>query len=102
MSAHDNSTNNQIQPSEFKNKDLLSLDKVFKTQKWELQKNKTNWIYYTRKGDETTYFEIKISSKDQITVSAPIKNTIYQFVTTFNNYSDANAYIKQKLLDYSS
>lgn len=89
-------TINQFQDNFIKDE----LYELFKSKNWYLQKNEKS-IYYSKIGGETNYFEIKIL-KNTIMVSVPIKNSVYQYSTTFhnNNYSKAIEYIKQKFLDF--
>ena len=100
MNTNDNMLlNDPVINSEIKNKGFAILDEMFKTHGWYMQNNEFNWINYTKFGDETSCFDIKIT-KDKIIVSVPIKNSIYQFVTSFDSYYLASEYIEQKLLDY--
>lgn len=92
-------TNDAILNSEIKNKGFAILDEMFKKHGWHLQKNGLNWINYTKFGDETSFFDIKILP-DKIIVSVPIKNSSYQFVTTFTSYYDASEYIESKFFDF--
>lgn len=85
--------------SEIKNKGFVIIDEMFKEHGWHTAKNESNWIHYTKLGDETTYFDIKIAA-DRIMVSVPIKNSVYQFVSTFKSYYEASEYIEQKFFDY--
>jgi hypothetical protein len=82
-----------------KNKGFVVLDEMFKKHGWHMQKNELNWINYTKLGDETSCFGIKITP-DKIIVSVPLKNSIYQFVTTFNGYYEASEYVEHKFFDY--
>ena len=92
-------SNDPILNSEIKNKGFAILNAAFQENGWYLVKNELNWINYTKKGDETSYFDIKITN-DKIIVSVPLKNSVYQFVSTFNNYYEASEYVEQKLFDY--
>lgn len=85
--------------SEIKNKGFILLDSLFKENGWHMTKNEMEIIEYTKFGHETDYFQI-IVNKNNIHVSVPIKNSSYQFKTTFDNYFDASEYIEKKLLDY--
>lgn len=85
--------------SNIKNKGFAILDEVFKKHGWHLLKNEMNWICYTKFSDETSCFDIKIST-DKIVVSVPMKNSIYQFVTSFKGYYEASEYIEQRFYDY--
>jgi hypothetical protein len=101
MSSHYNNIilNDPILKSEIKNKGFAILDEMFKKHGWYMQKNDANWINYTKFGDETSCFDIKIAP-DRIIVSVPIKNSAYQFMTTFKGYYEASEYIEQKFFDY--
>lgn len=92
-------SNDPFLSSDIKNKGFAILDTIFKQHGWHLVKNEINWINYTKFGDESTYFDIKIPN-DKIIVSVPIKNSVYQFVTTFKSYYEASEFIEQKLYDY--
>lgn len=85
--------------SDLLNKGFALLDNLFKKHGWRLVKNELNWIHYTKFGDETSYFDIKILI-DKILVSIPVKNSPFQYNTSFKNYYDASEYIEQRLLDY--
>jgi hypothetical protein len=101
MNTNDNMLlNDPILNSDIKNKGFAILDEMFKKHGWHMQKNESNWINYTKFGDETSCFDIKISI-DKIIVSVPLKNSIYQFVTTFKSYYEASEYIEQKFFDYT-
>jgi hypothetical protein len=85
--------------SSIKNKGFLILDEIFKNNGWHLLKNENDWIIYTKTGDETNYFEIKIL-KDKIHVSVPITNSIYQYNAIFKNYFEASEFIEQKFFQH--
>ena len=100
MNTNDNNLlSDNILQSDVKNKGFAILDSTFKQNGWHLIKNEMNWITYTKLGDETSYFDIKIS-QDNIVTSIPIKNSRYQFVTSFKSYYEASEFIEQKLFDY--
>jgi hypothetical protein len=82
-----------------KNKGFSILNEIFLQNGWHLAKNEINWISYTKFGDETTLFDIKILN-DKISVSIPIKNSVYQFVTSFKSYYEASEYVEQRFYDY--
>ena len=81
------------------NKGFLLLDQMFKSHEWHLTKNDMNWISYTKVGNETSYFDIKID-KTTIYVSVPVKNTTFQYNTSFNNYFIACEYIEKRFHDF--
>ena len=86
--------------SELLNRGFVIVDSIFRRNGWYLTKNEKNWISYTKFGDETSYIDIKFLG-DTILVSIPIKNSPYQYSTTFNNYSDASEYIEKRFYDYN-
>lgn len=98
-STHDMLSNNIVLQSDVGNKGFAILDTIFKQNGWTLGKNELNWISYTKFGDETSYFDIKILP-DKIVVSTPIKNSIYQYMTSFKSYFEASEYLEQKIYDY--
>lgn len=90
-----------VNSSCLKNKGFSHLHKLFQENGWVLLKNEENWINYTKTGDESSYFDIKIT-KDKIVVCVPIKNSAFQYVTSFTNYYDALEYIESKFFDYNN
>ncbi len=100
MNTLENSSSNDNDfDSALKNKGFLLLDQLFIKNGWHLQYNEYNWISYTKLGDETSSFDIKIYS-DKIAVSVQIKNSIYQYNTTFKSYHEATDYVESKFFDY--
>lgn len=99
MNSNDNMLSENFITSDIKNIGFAILDEKFKQNGWSLIKNEINWISYTKFGDETSYFDIKILT-DKIKVSVPIKNSYYQFITSFKNYYEASEFIEEKLFDY--
>lgn len=94
-------TNNLNNQPELKNKGFMIINDLFKINGWTLCKNELNWISYIKFGDESTSFDIKITP-DKVIVSIPIKNSSYQYVTTFKNYCDASEYIEKRFYDYNN
>lgn len=98
MNTHGNmlstSTNNEIQ-----NKGFIIVDSLFKENGWHISKNEMNLIEYTKQGEETSFFQIKLDQKN-IYVSVPIKNSPYQYKTSFSNYFDASEYVEKRFNDY--
>ncbi len=62
-------------------------------------KNDFNWISYTRFGNETDLFDIRVDQKS-IHVSIPIKNSPFQYVTNFKDYFQASEYIESRFMDF--
>jgi hypothetical protein len=92
-------SNDPVLNSTIVNKGFAILDSKFKERGWVLVKNEPNWICYSRFSDETTSFDIKILP-DKIVVSIPLKNSSYQYVTSFKGYYEASEYVEQRLFDY--
>ena len=92
-------SNDPVLNSTIANKGFAILDNIFKERGWHLVKNEPNWICYSRFTDETTSFDIKIL-QDKIVVSIPLKNSSYQYVTSFKGYYEASEYLEQRLFDY--
>lgn len=93
-------SNDPILRSEIKNKGFAIVDSILKENGWHLVKNEMSWINYSKIGDETSSFDIKITP-DKIIVSVPLKQSIFQYVTTFKSYYDASEYIEKRLYDYN-
>ena len=94
MLSHDSILN-----TELKNKGFSMLDAVFKEHGWRLVKNEMNWICYTKFGQETDTFDIRIDPK-MVHVSIPIKNSRFQYNTSFKDYFQASEYMEARLLDF--
>lgn len=97
MNSNHNMLSNET--NDVKNKGFAILHSIFKKYGWHIIKNEMNWLYYSKFGDETSYFDIRILP-DKIITCVPIKNSSYQYTTTFKNYYDASEYLEQRLYDY--
>jgi hypothetical protein len=97
MSSNDNMLSTST--TEIKNKGFILLDSLFKQNGWHMTKNEMNLIEYTKQGHETDFFQIKLDQKT-IYVSVPIKNSPYQYKTSFGNYFEASEYVEKKFNDY--
>jgi hypothetical protein len=100
MNTHVNmlSTNTTLN-STIANKGFAILDSIFKERGWHLIKNESYWISYGKFSDESSVFDIKILP-DKVVVSVPVKNSSYQYVTSFKSCYEASEYVKQRLFDY--
>ena len=87
--------------TEIKNKGFAILDQMFTENGWHLYKNEMNHICYTKFGNESDVFEIKIDVKN-IHIGVPIKNSRFQYNTSFNDYFQASEYVESRFLDYNS
>ena len=85
--------------SEIKNKGFAILDQVFREHGWYITKNEMNYISYGKQGLETDFFDIIVEAKT-IKVSVPIKNSPFQYVTTFNDYFSASEYVEARFFDF--
>ncbi len=92
-------SNESIFNTEITNKGFALLDNMFKEYGWHMIKNEISWICYTKIGYETDIFDIKITQKS-IQVSVPIKNSQFQFVTTFKDYFQASEYVEARFYDF--
>jgi len=91
---------NFIKDSQLKNKGFALLHELFTENGWHLVKNDFEWIIYSKPGQETDLFEIRLD-KNNIFVSIPIKNSAYQYRTTFNDYFQASEYLENRFKDFS-
>ena len=87
--------------TEIKNKGFAILDQMFKQNGWHLCKNEMNHICYTKFANESDMFEIKIDAKN-IHIGIPIKNSRFQYNTSFSDYFQASEYVEARFLDYNS
>ena len=99
MNTNDNMLSTINTTVEIKNKGFLLLDSLFKENGWHMTKNEMDLIEYTKFGNETDFFQIKIN-KQNIHVSVPIKNSPYQYKTTFDSYFDASDYVEKRFNDF--
>jgi hypothetical protein len=76
------------------------LDPLFKQHGWYTSKNEANYLSYTTTGCETDVFEIKIDTSKTIRVSIPIRNTPFQYRTSFYNCFQASEYVESRFLDF--
>jgi hypothetical protein len=101
MNTHSNmpSQNSNIICSPIKNKGFVLLDTLFTENGWHIIKNEENWLVYTKPGFETEYVEIKIGI-GSISVSVPVKNSPFQFKTSFSNYFQASEYVESRFNEF--
>ena len=81
-------------------KEFATLDPLFKQHGWYTSKNEANYLSYTTTGHETDVFEIKIDTSKTIRVSMPIRNSPFQFNTSFDNCFQASEYIESRFLEF--
>jgi len=85
--------------SEIVNKGFSILDIMFRENGWHMIKNEMDRITYTKLGLETELFDIKINKKS-ISVSVPVLNSPFQFVTSFPDYFQASEYVEARFFDF--
>lgn len=81
-------------------KEFATLDPLFKQHGWHISKNEANYLSYTTSGYETDVFEIKLDAAKTICVSMPIRNSPFQYRTSFYNCFLASEYIESRFLDF--
>lgn len=77
---------------------LLANKHLFEENGYDIQMTEDRLIL-TKFGFETEYFEVK-RVHDRYYVSVPLKNSIYQYKTSFVDYDMALSYLETKLRDY--
>ena len=92
-------TNLSYNDDTIKNNGFLLIDTFFTKHNWHKTKNETNWVSYTRLGDETTVFDISVD-KTTICVSVPLKNRPYQYLAEFNDYFTVATYVESRFFDF--
>jgi len=85
--------------TEIKNKGFLLLANMFIENGWHFIKNETECVCFTKQGFETEYFELKVD-KTKIYVSLPIKNSVFQYKTSFKDYYTASVYVEDRFRDF--
>ena len=90
---------NEENPTKLKNRGFSYLEALFLIKEWKIVKNDFDHIVYMKPGNEMDYFEIKLT-KTEVHISIPVKNSKYQYATSFNNYFDASEYIEEYLFNF--
>jgi hypothetical protein len=75
----------------------LLLDDVLRDYRWKNVLNKPEHILYEK---ETCFVEVIITNPTSIQVSIPVKNTAFQYRTSFSSMEDAVSYIEDRVTDY--
>jgi len=99
FSSSQESSSDTIQSLEICNKGFALLDMMFKENGWHLTRNEMDWVSYTKLGIETTYFEIKLY-KEVVHVCVPLRNSSYQYCTSFKSYFEASEYIEARFKEF--
>lgn len=85
--------------SEVLNKGFTFLNNIFFKNGWRLTNNLINHIRYSKPGLESVFFEIRLD-RTKIYVSIPLKNSSFQYKTSFNDYLSACDYVEQRFIDF--
>ena len=93
-------SNDSLSNSVIQNKRFSILHDTLTQNGWKLVVNEMYWINYTKEGDETSYFDIQVT-QNKIMVSVPIKNSIYQYTTSFTSYYEASEFLEKKMYEYN-
>ena len=81
------------------NKGFLLLHELFTKNSWVCIKNELTRLTYTKVGYETSIFDLRVD-ESRIYVSIPVKNSPYQYCTSFTDYFNACEYIEERFKDY--
>lgn len=84
---------------ELKNKGFSILHDLCIEHGWHMVINEMTHLTYTKVGDETTTFAIQVTP-NKLIVSVPLKNSVYQYTTSFASYYEASEYVEQRFFDY--
>lgn len=85
--------------TEIKNKGFSLMDDLFKTNGWHIVNNEMDRITYTKTGHETEFFDLKVM-QNNIQVSIPLKNSRFQYTTSFKDYFTATEYIETRFKEF--
>lgn len=85
--------------NDIKNKGFTSFDELCHLHGWHRVVNEPTHLCYTKHGDETTTVRIEVTAT-KIHVSVPLKNSVYQYQTSFGTYFDACEYLEQRFKDF--
>ena len=81
------------------NKGFLLLHDFFMNKGCVCIKNELNHVTYTKVGYETDIFDLRVDNS-RIYVSIPVKNSSYQYCTTFTDYFHACEYVEERFIDF--
>ena len=84
------------------NLNLKSLDELCQKFGWHKIKSDPTWVIYTKKYNETEYFEIQQQYSSRISVSIPMKNIPFQYKKQFFNETTALEYMEERFKEFNS
>jgi len=90
---------NENEHTAIKNHGFSVINNMFIEHGWKQVRNEFEWITYTKTGHETDVFDLMVE-KDKIVVSVPVKNSAYQYRTTFKTYWEAVEYVEKRFNDF--
>jgi hypothetical protein len=82
------------------NNEFKLLNNLFKSNGWDKIENNdklSEHITYSKKENETEFFEITLLNNN-IYVSVPLKNSVFQYKTKFTDYYSAIKYTEDKFI----
>lgn len=82
-----------------KNHGFSVINDLFMEHGWKLVRNEFERVTYTKIGYETDVFDL-MAEKDKILVSVPVKNSAYQYSTSFKTYWEAIEYVEKRFNDF--
>jgi hypothetical protein len=97
--THSNNETKILTNNKLINKGFSLLHELFLNNDWMLTINLFNHICYSKKNFETEFFEI-ILDKKKVYVSIPLKNSIFQYKTSFDNYASACDYVEKMFIEF--
>jgi hypothetical protein len=95
IAIHNSSSTEEV----VKNKGFLFLHEMFVENGWNIIRNEMERISYTKVGHETSYFDIQLS-KSEVHVCIPLKNSSYQYCTSFKDYFQASEYVEARFKEF--
>ncbi len=91
-------SNKKMENDVLTSNEFIFLEEALHNKGWRLVKNEPTHIIYIKNGNETEYFEINVDLiYKKIFVSFPLKNSTYQYKTSFNTCYNAKKYIEDKM-----
>jgi hypothetical protein len=81
---------------------LENFDNLCTTYGWHKIKSDPTWVVYTKKHNETEYFEIQQQYSNRISVSIPMKNIPFQYKKQFFNETTALEYMEERFKEFNS
>lgn len=81
-----------------KNPVFSSLVPLFSQHNWIMSKNEENEIVFKKRGGLNMYIEF-FENRNNINVTVPLRNSVYQYRVVFNTYDEAYVYVETHVND---